>query len=501
VPAVRARWIGVVGFALLFGLVLVVIRGQPSATSDQGTLLSVAARMLDGDDLYADVIENKDPLVFYTYAGALWVGGWRGPFLLDGLWLALAALAFALLLRELRAPRHVVVAGFFLYPLALTSAWYLAGLTMLGGLAVAPLVPWFWLRKNHAAAGVALATVMLFKLNLAAVAAAPLVALVLLGAPEGSRRRQLAEGAAGLAATLLFAGAVLLVWNGLRDYLDTITYNVEYSNALLAEQGTFGRMREHARIVVDFFERSGRWQLPAALLVLGVFSAAVVVAWTRLGARQRVLATASAVTLIATLWTLAMTAYWGHHLQMLAYPAALVAATLISVLSSAAGTRAGVVAAGACVAFALWSSVKHEDRLEVSSAWRTTPISPGAVALEKARARFFDGSEPVTYMVFGGNSENAHAAFIGDGFELSCRWFHLYPVSLDRQFEETLECGRREAPMLVLITLGFFDERAEEPTRWGAFVAGARRMLDAGYEKVGEEHPGFEVWKRRDVAA
>jgi hypothetical protein len=186
---------------------------------------------------------------------------------------------------------------------------------------------------------------------------------------------------------------------------------------------------------------------------------------------------------------------------MLAYPAALVAATLISVLSSAAGTRAGVVAAGACVAFALWSSVKHEDRLEVSSAWRTTPISPGAVALEKARARFFDGSEPVTYMVFGGNSENAHAAFIGDGFELSCRWFHLYPVSLDRQFEETLECGRREAPMLVLITLGFFDERAEEPTRWGAFVAGARRMLDAGYEKVGEEHPGFEVWKRRDVAA
>ena len=54
----RARWIGVVGFALVFGLVLVVLRGEPSATSDQGTFLSVAGRMLDGDDLYADVIEN-----------------------------------------------------------------------------------------------------------------------------------------------------------------------------------------------------------------------------------------------------------------------------------------------------------------------------------------------------------------------------------------------------------------------------------------------------------
>jgi hypothetical protein len=499
--AVSAKWIGAVGLALAFGLALVVVRGEPSATSDQGTFLSVAGRMLDGDDLYADVIENKEPLVFYTYAGALWVGGWRGPFLLDGLWLALAAIGLALLLQELRAPRHAVVAGFLLYPLALTAAWYLAGLTMLGALALAPLVPWLWLRGNQSWAGAALATVLLFKLNLAAVAAAPLAALVLLRAPEGSRLRQIAAGAAGLSATLLIAAAVLFLWNGLRDYLDTITYNVDYSNALLAEQSTFGRMREHFRIVVDWFERSGRWQLPAALLVLAAFAAAVAAAWTRLAARQRALATIAAVTLVATLWTLAMTAYWGHHLQMLAYPAALIGATLISVASSAAGARVGVAAAVACVAFALWSVGKHEERLEVSPAWRTTPISPGAVALEKARARYFDGSDPVSYMVFGGNSENAHAAFLDDGFELSCRWFHLYPNSLDRQFEETLACGRREAPMLVLITLGFFDARSEEPTRWGSFVTDARRLLENGYEKVGEEHPGFEVWKRRSAAA
>lgn len=499
--AVRAKSIGVVVFALLFGLALVVVRGQPSATSDQGILLSVAARMLDGDDLYDEVIENKDPLVFYTYAGALWIGGWRGPFLLDGLWLALAALGFAVLLRELDAPRHAVVAGFFVYPLALTAAWYLAGLTMLGGLAFAPFVPWLWLRRDHVASGGVLGVVMLFKLNLGAVAAAPLVALFLLRAPPGSRRRQLGEGAAGLGGTLLVAAAVLLAWNGLRDYLGTIAYNIEYSNALLAEQGTLGRMREHLRIVVDWFERSGRWQLPAALLVLAVFGAAVAATWSRLAARHRALATASALTLVATVWTLAMTAYWPHHLQMLAYPAAFVGATLISVVSSTAGGKAGIAAAGACVVFALWSSVKHEDRVEVSPAWRDTPISAGAIGLEKARARFFDGSEEVGYMVFGGNSENAHAAFIGDEFELVCRWFHLYPNSLDRQFDETIACGRRERPELVLVTLGFFDERTAEPTRWGSFVSRARRLLDSRYEKVGEEHPGFQVWKRRDVAA
>ena len=134
----RARCIAVGGIALLYGLALVLVRGEPSAASDQGVFLSVAARMLDGDKLYADVIENKDPLFFYTYADALGIGGWRGPFLLDGLWLAIGALAMGLLLRELRAPRAAVVAGFLVYPLALTSGWYLAGHSMLGALAFAP---------------------------------------------------------------------------------------------------------------------------------------------------------------------------------------------------------------------------------------------------------------------------------------------------------------------------------------------------------------------------
>ena len=71
-----------------------LLRGRdPVVASDQGVFLSVAARMLDGDQLYAEVFDNKDPLFFYTYAGALWVGGWRGPFLLDAVWLGLAGVS------------------------------------------------------------------------------------------------------------------------------------------------------------------------------------------------------------------------------------------------------------------------------------------------------------------------------------------------------------------------------------------------------------------------
>ena len=496
-----ARSIAVGGLALLFGIALVLVRGEPVVGSDQGILLSVAGRMLDGDDLYAEVIENKDPLVFYTFAGALWVGGWRGPFLLDGVWLAVAGLGLALLLRELRLPRTAVAAGFFVYPLALTAAWFYAGLTMLGGLALAPFVPALWLRRSYVASGAVLATVMLFKLNLALVVAAPVAALLLLGVPDGECWRQLVRAAGGAAATFAAGALVLLVWGGLREYLDSIVYNVDYANALLASESTLGRMRDHSRIVVDQFRTAGRWQLPAALLVVGVFAVAVALTWTRRAAGQRVVATLGTFTLAVTLLTLALTAYWDHHLQMLAYPAALIAATLISVAAGTFGSRAAAATAALCIVFALWSSLKNEDRLDVSAAWTTTPISAGADALEKARTRFYPESETVTYMVFGGNSENGHAAFFAEDFELTCRWFQLAPISLDWQFEETLECARHERPMLVMISLGFFDERQRQFPLWRVFVAGARRFLDAGYEKVVEEHPGFEAWKRRDAAS
>ena len=345
-PSVRGRSIAVGVSALLYGLVLVLLRGEPSATGDQGTFLSVAARMLDGDELYSEVIENKDPLVLYTYAGALGLGGWRGPFLLDGLWLAIGGLAMGLLLRELRAPQAAVVTGFLVYPLALTSGWYLAGLSMLGALAFVPLIPWAWLRGWFVGAGALLAVVLLFKLNLAALAVAPLAALLLLGVPEGSRLRHAVRAGGGLVAALLGAALALAVIAGLRAYLESIEYNTHYANGLLRSDDTLGRMHEHFDIVLEYFRAAGRWQLPSALLVVAVLVGLVVLSWTRFLRPLRVLASTTAVTLILTLVTLALTAYWFHHLQMLAYPATLVAATVVAVPAAKLGARWGAVASG-----------------------------------------------------------------------------------------------------------------------------------------------------------
>jgi hypothetical protein len=495
---VRSIWVGAsVGvFALLLGFALVLLRGEPWIGGDPGVFLSVAGRLLDGDRLYVDVFDNKDPLFFYTYAGAVWVGGWRGPFWLDAVWLALAGISMALLVRELRAPRSAVVASFLVYPLALTAGWYLVAMSMLGGLAVAPLAPWLWLRGRFAAAGAVLVAVALLKLNLAPLAAAPLAALLVLGAPERARWHAFGRGALGLSGALLGAAAVLGIRGELRPYLDTIAYNIHYSSARTSSDDPLGRTVDHFRVVTDLFYLSGRWQLPAAILVLAVFGLVVCIAVFR-GTRSEVLlASVATAALLVALAVLALTAYGVEHLQLLAYPATLIATTLVWRADAFVGRWGGAVAAIAVAVFALWSSLKAPGGTEVSTWWTSNPISPGAVALESARDRYRPDATTVDYMVFGSNSENGHAAFLGPGFDLTCRYFHLYAFSRREQFDETLRCAEQEKPTFILVTLGFYDPPYGVPA-WDDFIASARRLLRERYELVEEEPPGFQVWKRR----
>ena len=131
-------------------MLLVVVRGRPSVESDSGIFLSVAERLLQGDRLYVDVVDNKDPLFYHAHAAALAIGDWRAPFLLDVIWLAVAAASTFLLLRALGSDRLTAVIGFVCFPLLLTGVWYFAGHSMLAALAFAPAIAWLWIRGSFA---------------------------------------------------------------------------------------------------------------------------------------------------------------------------------------------------------------------------------------------------------------------------------------------------------------------------------------------------------------
>lgn len=497
-PVVLARSVGVAILALGLGLTLVLLRGDPFVAGDQGVFLSVAGRMLDGDRLYAEVFDNKDPLFFYIYAGALWVGGWRGPFLLDAFWLGLAGVSIALLVRALGAPRAAVVSCFLVYPVTLAAGWYLAGLSLLGALAVAPLAPWLWLRGRFAWAGVAVVCVLLLKLNLVPLALAPLAALLVLGAPEMPRRRALARGGLGLGGALAAAAAFLAVRGELGSYFGVILHNVHYSSARTNADSAAGRAREHLNIAWDYFYRAGRWQAPLAILILVAFGCAVGLARRRGRPTEWRLGAVGVVTLASAFLVVSLTAYWWEHLQLLAFPATLIAASLIWRVDAVMGRRWVAIAATVIASFAIWTTFKLETSRDVSALWTGVAVSPGAIALERARERFQPDAPRVTYMVLGSNSEGGHAAFIDRRFDLVCPYFQLYPFSRSEQFADTLSCATRESPSFVLVTLGFFEPAGDVPD-WNAFVSRSRRFLGERYELVEREHPGVQVWKRRSV--
>jgi len=486
----RLRVVGVAGL-LTVGVALAALRVHPQVWGDEGVWLSVAARLLDGDRLYADVFDNKDPFFFYSYAAALWAAGVRGPFALEVVWLGVATAGMALALRALRVGLFAMLAGALVYPFALTASWYDPGATMVPALALAPVALWLWLRGSAFAAGAVLVVSMLFKLNLGLVVAAPLLALLALGPNGASRRRQAIEGVAGATAALLLVAIVLAVRGELRPYLELIDYNVHYSNAGVHGGGT----RAHLHVVRELFAASGKWQLPAAELAVALLLSTTILGWLRLGQAFRRVSAVAVATLGAGMVTLAATAIFVEHGQLLAYPIALGAATLVR------GAKhlwrpLGALTAASLVLFAAWSSLKLEDLSELTiRTWTTAPVSTPGVTLESVRLRSFPHTERVTYAVLGRNSEDGHAAFLDNTMDLRCRYFHLYPFYRQEQLDETIDCIRREQPMLILVTTSLYDPMPARP-RWEGFVAESRALLASRYRLVREVGMS-QVWRRR----
>lgn len=492
----RTRLALLVLAAIGVGIALTLVRGEARVWGDTGVFLSVGARLLDGDRLYAEVADNKDPLFYYGYALALWAGGVRAPAALDALWLALATLGIALLLRQLRLATAAVVAGALVYPLALTAVWYEPGASALGALALAPWAAWFWLRGRFVAFGAILGVSILSKANLPLIVAAPAAAFLACSLPDHGAGpvRRVGRAAVGLGLALGAGALVLAIRGELRAYLEILEYNSYYSSEGLRTMGGTPGVVGHLELIREFFLASGKWHWPAAIAGSISFSALVVVGWRRLGAPFRHAAVLAIATLLGTLATLGLTALFFSHLQMLAYALALVAAAVVTA-AAALDRRAGVVACVCCVAFAAWSSLKHEDfrNLPLES-WTTAPVSTPGTTLEAARERWFPDDRRVPYAVFSRNSEDGHAAYIDSAMSLECRWFHQYPFYRESQLRENLDCARERRPRLILVTHSLYDPIAVP--RWQRYVAGARQLLDERYELVSEVGMS-QVWKLR----
>jgi hypothetical protein len=206
-------------------------------------------------------------------------------------------------------------------------------------------------------------------------------------------------------------------------------------------------------------------------------------------AATRFLAAAFLCATALTALTLALTAAWSPHDQMLAFPESLLIAFVVAwLVSSRPGLAAGVRGiAVLCAVAALGivllggTAAAPYARAGGISYWFDSGHSETAEELEQAAAGRFPAAREVTYVHLGQNDEEAVGAFLDGRFALACPAIAQYVFT--PHLEGVLRCVERKRPELVLVTQKFRRE-PHAPPEWGQFVAGGTKLLERDYERV-----------------
>ena len=151
--------------------------------------------------------------------------------------------------------------------------------------------------------------------------------------------------------------------------------------------------------------------------------------------------------------------------------------------------------------FALWSTAKNEDRVAISPGW--TAHAESATGRSRSRRRGRATSiRPSASRTWSsaGTARTRTRSFIEDGFDLVVPL--VPPLSAQpRVAVRGDDRVRRSArsPSSILVTLGFFDDREPDGRARGRRSSrDARRLLERRLRARREEHPGYQVWKRRN---
>ncbi|HET9628685.1 MAG TPA: hypothetical protein VFP14_04295, partial [Novosphingobium sp.] len=422
-------WLLVPVFLLFFTTRLV-----PEPVSDRSIYQSVAERMLAGDRLYVDVIDNKDPLFYYAVAAQRLLG----PLAEYGFELVCvfgsatitAALARRLFSASQWASRLVLVGMAFV----LTGPLYDLGGSIPPGIFLSLLTIWLAISGRPIIAGIALATLLFTKLIYAPIALAFVVVHSL------AQRREGREGASfllafALACTALSAAILLALFarGELPGYLASQRANLLYAHSnVFVARGMFDNLRYHVLTALYFGKRA---------LAISVLACAFL-AWDFLRTSpedpRRAFLAASLAIYPVSLAIVGFTAIWCAHLAVLHIFLALAASAVVPRLLRDRPVLALPLVIG--VAWLLsglgpdpWEDsnpLDFGDRLDALAA-----PSPEAVALHRVA-----GPGSIRYARLGSDNDFHHASGT-HGDRLVCPHFFQYRFTEASLLDSIVACA------------------------------------------------------------
>lgn len=476
-------WLLIPVFLLFFTTRLV-----PEPVADRSLYQSVAERMLAGDRLYVDVIDNKDPLFYYAIA----VQRLIGPLAEYGFELACvggSALIAAALARRFHpgcvlGQRLVFVATAFM----LTGPMYDRGGSIPPGIVLTLATIALATAGRGIATGLALAALLLTKLIYAPIALAFVLVHAIARSAPGDRTTGFfwkCGSACALASAIVLAG--LAMRGELHGYLAAQQANLFYSQSNVFSAPTLiGNIGNHALTALYFGKAILALSLAAFLFLL------VRVLRAPAGDALRPFLAGCLAIYPVSLAVIGLTAIWGPHLAVLHVFLALAAAVAIpDLLANYAPLIALPVILGAAgvLSFAgaeTWtddSPLDFFDRLEELDA-----DPPEAIALHRVA-----GQAPVRYARLGSDNDLHHASGTRPD-RLVCPRFFQYRFTDAKVLGGILACAAKADYLIVdfpedqpLVPGTFVTpvaDFAELNRRWQGFTAAAEAMLQRGFHCV-----------------
>lgn len=475
---------------LLFAIFLVFFTARlvPEPVADRSIYQSVAERMIAGDRLYVDVIDNKDPLFYYAVAAQRLIGP-LAEYGCELVWVLGSALIAARLAGSFGEgarliDRVVLVGAAFM----VSGPFYDLGGTIPPGIFLSLLTIWLAWAGRGVAAGLALAALLFTKLIYAPIALTFVLVSTFAGAASGRGARAflLRGGLACLAAS----AAVLLIlvargeWPG---YLEAQRANLLYSSSnVFVAPNLLANLADHVLTALYFGK--------AFLFVSLLFFAFLLHEWrvTPTPDPRRTYLGACLATYPVSLGLVCLTAIWGPHLAVLDIFLALGGAAAVPALLTrypralAYPVLAGLFWILSGIAPGNWLVVDPAEFAERLDALTAAP--PEAVALHQVA-----GAAQVRYARLGSDNDLHHASGTR-AYKLVCPRFFQYRFTEPTVLAGILDCASKADYLIVdfpedhpLAPGNFVTPVADFAMlngRWSRFTAAAEAMLRRNFRCV-----------------
>lgn len=459
--------------AVLLVWVALLPRITPVVESDRGIFVSVAARLLDGDRLYNDVWDNKDPFFYYTVLPGR-IFGPVADTMAEMAWLVVACLSISAIVKSETTPVLRLVVAFLATPVILTANAYLPGYTELPGVAVCLAVAALALRRRPFLAGILVGVLIYLKLIYLPVA-------LVLAVSQLVFQRDVRGLARFTGGGLLSAGigAVTLIAQGeFKAYLHALTMNVQYATGPIVG-GPWAALG-HLELAMT---RSSEIEIAtAAVIVVGVVLLAKLKR-IELDPAQKQLVWLSALATMSCLAVLAVTGLWEHHALLLHVPALLALSLLATVTGNAVRpqtqdrrmqVKSALLSAAAVVLLIGVPAVPNLVR-----AWHGLPgvwaKDTGQPPEARALLMLGPGGE---YARLGENDDEGHAAGLPSSWDLACPRFHQYPFESTAVLNDVLQCAAQSPVLVVSPSLAPETGWAD----WNNFVSATEQLIATRYE-------------------